>query len=243
MSIFSRFNKKNAIPFTTAVIVAAGRSSRFGGNTNKQIVEIAGQPVVLRTINAFERAETVREIVVVTSEELIPVLSDYIHERAFEKVTQVVRGGDTRQQSAAIGAACCSRRTCFIAIHDGARPFVSPALIDEVNRAAYTYGNAIPGLPPIDTVKLVNADRVVEQTLDRASVICVQTPQTFGLRQYLSALAAARANDLDYTDDSQLMEAAGVAVHIVDGQPDNIKITTPNDLLLAHRIADQLDGI
>ncbi len=244
MSIFSKLKKdKPAPPYTTAIIVAAGRSERFGGQASKQLAEIGGHPVLLRAIMAFEQAETVDEIIVVTSEELIAVLSDYIREYGFEKVTQLVRGGETRQQSVARGLDWCPSHTAVVAVHDGARPFVSPALIDEVNRAAYVYGNAIPGVPPVDTVKLLNAERSVERTLDRHSLVCVQTPQTFAAVQYRAALRAAQQKGRDYTDDSQLLEAAGVPVHVIEGQPDNIKITTRQDLLFAARIAEQLDYV
>ena len=244
MSIFSkRKQQKQAAPYTSAVIVAAGRSERFGGRDNKQLAEVGGHPVLLRAIMAFEQAETVDEIIVVTSEELITVLSEYIREYGFEKVTQLVRGGDTRQQSVARGLECCAAHTAFVAVHDGARPFVSPDLIDEVNRAAYVYGNAIPGVAPVDTVKLLNTERSVERTLDRRSLVCVQTPQTFAAAQYRAALRAAQLKGRDYTDDSQLLEAAGVPVHVIEGQPDNIKITTRQDLLYAARIAEQYDYV
>ncbi|MBR7093142.1 MAG: 2-C-methyl-D-erythritol 4-phosphate cytidylyltransferase [Clostridia bacterium] len=219
-------------PYTTALIVAAGRSARMGAD--KMWMELGGEPVILRTLRAFEQAQTVREIIVVTRPESIAALHAACDR--VSKLTQIVAGGATRQQSVYAGVQAAPVRTAFFSIHDGARPLVTPQQIDEVNRCAYRTGAAALAVPVKDTIKLTDADGIVQTTPDRSRLWQVQTPQVFDAVQYKQALQSALLHGQEYTDDCQLMEQAGRPVQLCPGDYGNIKITTPEDIWMAQAI-------
>lgn len=217
-----------------AVVVAAGQSSRMAG-LDKLEVDLAGRPLLARTLEAIAAARTVERIVVVVRPDRVAVVAaaPWLPDRT----VAVVPGGSRRQESVAAGVAALDRidgeatvADRVVLIHDGARPFVEPALVDTVAHAAAIHGAAIPVVPVADTVKRVRGTRVVE-TVDRADLGIAQTPQ--GVRRGLLA-AAYRHHPPDgawtWTDEATLLEAARIPVHVVPGDPRNRKVTVPADL-------------
>ena len=210
-----------------AVIVAAGNASRMGG-VDKIMADLGGKPVIRRTAESFQDCDAVKEIVVVTRQDLIIPIGDLLHD--LPKLRSVVAGGKTRQESVALGLNALPEKTRLAAIHDGARPLVTWQLIDRVVRAANTYGAAAPAVPVKDTVKVVSGG-LVESTPDRAKLRAVQTPQVFDFDLLRGALKQAEGENL--TDDCAAVEKLGMKVKIVEGAEENIKITTPMDLKIA----------
>ena len=210
-----------------AVIVAAGNASRMGG-VDKIMADRGGQSVIRRTAESFQDCDAVKEIVVVTREDLIIPIGDLLHD--LPKLRAVVAGGKTRQESVSLGLNALSGKTKLAAIHDGARPLVTWQLIDRVVRAANTSGAAAPAVPVQDTIKVVSGG-VVESTPDRAKLQAVQTPQVFDFDLLRGALKQAEGENL--TDDCAAVEKLGMKVKIVQGAEENIKITTPMDLKIA----------
>ena len=159
--------------FVTAVIVAAGSASRM--KKDKIVLPLLGIPYICRTLLAFENAETVKEIIVVTRGDLIPVMDSFATEYGISKYKKAVEGGSCRQESAAKGFFASCDETGFIAVHDGARPLITPEEIDGVNREAFACGGAICATKVKDTVKIADSDGFVEKTLDRSSLVAVST--------------------------------------------------------------------
>ncbi len=219
-----------------AVIVAGGTASRMEG-IDKIMADLGGEAVIRRTVRNFQECDAVAEIVVVTRPDLIVKVAALCEE--FPKVTAVVAGGKTRQESVHNGLNALSDKVKLAAIHDGARPFAGWQLIDRVVRAANSYGAAAPAVPVKDTVKVVNGG-IVKETPDRASLRAVQTPQAFDFDMLRAALAQAAADGAAVTDDCAAVERMGTSVKIVDGDEKNIKITTPLDLKIARVILEEV---
>ncbi len=228
---------RKALPlkYCGAVIVAAGSAHRMGG-IDKVMAELAGEPVIVRTVRAFQECAAISEIIIVTRPDLIvPVMGLCAK---FDKVKAVVAGGETRQESVKLGMNALSCKVELVAIQDGARPLVSDAVIDRTVRAANTYGAAAPALPVKDTVKMVRGG-VVEQTPDRAALQAVQTPQVFDFDLIRGALKQAEKDNLTLTDDCSAVEHMGMSVKIVRGEERNIKVTTPLDLKIAALLLEE----
>ena len=218
-----------------AVIVAAGSASRMKG-IDKILTPLAGEPVLSRTLAAFQECDAVAEIVIVTRTDLILAVTDL--SKAFPKVRAVVAGGKTRQASVAAGLGALSQDCGLAAIQDGARPLVTWQLIDRTVRAANTYGAAAPAVPVKDTIKTVRGG-LVESTPERATLYAVQTPQVFDTDLLKAALHKAKAEGTAVTDDCSAVENMGMKVKIVEGEERNIKITTPLDLKIAEAILEE----
>lgn len=223
-------------PFVTAVIVAAGKGERMQLEKNKQLINLCGIPVIARTLSAFEECHTVDEVVIVTNSENIVIIADIIKEFGFSKVKRVVRGGVTRQLSALEGLKCISEKSEFIAIHDGARPLISPYCIDKIVLAAFEKKAASAAVKVKDTIKIADDDGMIIATPKRASMWAVQTPQVFSVILYKDAFNKAIAENKDYTDDCQLVESFGFQIQLVESEYTNIKITTRDDVLFAESI-------
>ena len=217
--------------FVSAVIVSAGNSTRMGG-INKQFLEIKGMPVVAHTISVFEKSECIDEIVIVTRESDIEDIKSLVNQYGFKKVTKVVKGGETRQLSVYNGVVATNDNADIIAIHDGARPLVSDRVIAETVKSASEFGAAATGVKVKDTVKVVDDDDNIIDTPDRTYMRFIQTPQVFNKKMYLDAVISVK-NSKDFTDDCKLLEAYGKTVKFIDGDYENIKITTPEDVELA----------
>lgn len=222
---------RKALPlqYCGAVIVAAGTASRMGG-IDKVMAELAGVPMIVRSVQAFQNCDAVKEIVVVTREDLIVPVMHLC--RDMDKVKAVVKGGDSRQESVQLGMNALSAGVKLVAVHDGARPLVSQAVIDRTIRAARTYGAAAPGIPVKDTIKLVQGG-VVKETPDRKTLQAVQTPQVFDFDLLRGALKKASDTGAAVTDDCSAVEQMGMSVKIVEGEERNLKVTTPMDLKIA----------
>lgn len=218
-----------------AVIVAAGNASRMGG-VDKIMADLLGEPVIARTVRTFENCEAIREIVVVTREDLVEQVQQAC--AAFGKVKAVVPGGSDRPASVTAGLAALSSGMKLAAIHDGARPMVTVEVIDRTVRAANTYGAAAPAIPVKDTVKVVQGG-LVASTPDRSTLQAVQTPQVFDADLLRGALQKAAADGVTITDDCSAVEHMGMSVKIVAGDERNMKITTPLDLRLAQLLMEE----
>jgi 2-C-methyl-D-erythritol 4-phosphate cytidylyltransferase len=220
-----------------AVVVAAGSSARMEG-TDKIMAELDGTPVICRTLAALEQCPLLHEIVVVTREELIVPVGQLCQDYGFRKVTKVVVGGSTRPESVVRGMDELSRDAALIAIHDGARPFVSQALLEEVISAAARCNAAAPAVPVKDTIKQADRGRVTG-TPDRNTLFAVQTPQVFEASLIRAALHQALEEGAALTDDCSAVERLGMTVCLTAGSDRNIKLTTPTDLLLGEALARQ----
>ncbi|MBO5333418.1 MAG: 2-C-methyl-D-erythritol 4-phosphate cytidylyltransferase [Clostridia bacterium] len=217
--------------FVSAVIVSAGNSTRMGG-INKQFLEIRGIPVLVHTLSVFDKADCIDEIVVVTRESDIEDVKSLIALYDLKKVSKIVKGGETRQISVLNGVVSTSDNSKFVAIHDGARPLVTESVINNTLEQAIIFGAAATGVKVKDTVKQVNDDSDIVATPDRTYLRFIQTPQIFDKSLYLDAVKTVE-NSKDFTDDCMLIEAYGKKVKFVDGDYENIKITTPEDVELA----------
>ena len=222
-------------PRCTALVAAAGSSSRMGGE-NKLLLPLDGVPVLARTLQALERAQRVDEIVIATRESDIVEISQLCRTYGVTKAVKVVRGGESRAHSVLLAALEADPKTELLAVQDGARPLVRPELIDSVIETAARCGAAAPAVPVKDTVKAVRADGAVEQTLDRSTLRAVQTPQVFTASLLKAALQSAIDKDLPITDDCSAVELLGKVVYLTEGDEENLKITTPVDLILAEAI-------
>lgn len=217
------------LKYCGAVIVAAGSASRMGG-IDKIMAPLKGEPVIRRTVRAFQECDAIREIVIVTRQELLVPVMDLCH--SFDKVRAVVVGGKDRPESVAMGLRALSSKVKLAAIQDGARPLVSWQVIDRTVRAANSYGAAAPAVPVKDTIKVVRGGIVVA-TPDRKQLRAVQTPQVFDIDLLTAALQKASADGVQITDDCSAVENLGMSVKIVEGDERNIKITTPLDMQIA----------
>lgn len=227
-------------PFVSAVIPAAGSSSRMKG-VNKLKAVVGGMPVLARTLLAFQHSDVIDEIVVAAPEQDVADFAAMGKTYGITKLTAVVPGGRTRQQSVAAGVKACDPRAAAFAIHDGARPFVTDAVIAGAVADALRYGAAAAAVPVKDTVKISDGG-VIAGTPDRSTLFACQTPQVFLKGPYLAALARAVQAGEDFTDDCQLLEAAGAQVRLSEGDYRNIKITTEEDLLTAAAFAGEGAG-
>ena len=215
----------------SAVIVSAGNSTRMGG-INKQFLELDGLPLIVNTITMFQRCNMIDEIIIVTRESEIDAVAKLVEKYDFYKVNNIVAGGETRQLSVYEGVTSTSNITDLVVIHDGARPLVTVKVIEETIKAAAEFGAAATGVKVKDTVKVVDDNDNIIDTPDRTYMRFIQTPQVFDKKLYLDAVNTVE-NSKDFTDDCKLLEAYGKTVKFVDGDYENIKITTPEDVELA----------
>ncbi|WP_300295068.1 2-C-methyl-D-erythritol 4-phosphate cytidylyltransferase [uncultured Intestinimonas sp.] len=241
MPIFDRLRrKKKQQPFCTAVVPAAGRSTRMQGE-DKMLLLLDGEPVLLRTLRALQECALIQEIVVVTREDLILPVSQLCRDWVLDKVTRVVVGGESRTESVLKGIQAVDQRAELIAIHDGARPFPSQQLLEEVIRAAGEQGAAAPAVPLVDTIKRAE-DGMVAGTVDREGLFAVQTPQVFEAALIRAALQKALEEGKSYTDDCGAVEALGMRIRLTRGERTNLKITTPEDMALGMGILIEREG-
>jgi 2-C-methyl-D-erythritol 4-phosphate cytidylyltransferase len=214
---------------TSAVVLVAGKSTRTGSKTSKQLTEIDGVPVAVRTLLKFQESEVIDEIIVVAAKEEIPLYSDFIANYGLTKVKKVIEGGESRAESAKKGFYATDRKSKYVAIHDGARCAVTSKQIENVVREAYSSGAAIAATRSTDTVKKADKDGFIAKTLERRTIWRAQTPQVFLRKMYEVALAKAGDKYIYATDDAMLVEASGFKVKLVECGDSNIKITFPED--------------
>ncbi len=223
------------LKYCGCVIVAAGSASRMGG-IDKVMAQLGEEPMIVRTVRAFETSDVIREIVVVTRPELIGSITKLC--TAFTKVKAVVAGGADRSESVQKGLDALSSKVRLAAVHDGARPLITQAVIDRTVRAAHSYGAAAPGIPVKDTIKTVQGG-IVKDTPDRSCLRAIQTPQVFDIQLLKGALKKAQTEKAAITDDCSAVERLGMSVRIVEGDERNLKITTPIDLKLAEALLEE----
>lgn len=231
----NRARKVLPTQYCGAVIVAAGSASRMGG-IDKVMAPLGGEPMILRTVRSFEDCEAVKEIVIVTREDLMGPIAELCS--GFTKIRSVVQGGSSRQESVKLGLLAFSKEVRLAAVHDGARPLVSGELIDKVIRAAHSYGAAAPAIPVKDTIKVFEGG-FIAATPDRSTLRAVQTPQVIDRDLLLGALEKAEQEGIALTDDCSAVEHIGMRVRLVEGEERNLKVTTPLDLKIAELLLEE----
>ena len=222
--------------FCSAIIVAAGSGTRMGGTRTKQMTELCGKPVIVHTLLAFESCDAVKEIIVVAREDETQEYTSFAKQYGLSKLRHVVPGGETRQQSVLLGTKVLSYRSEYLAIHDGARCLITPREITDVLRQACIYGAAAAAEMMTDTVKRCDDRGFITETIDRETLMRAQTPQCFKTSLYLASAYTAERDGFAATDDCSVAEHAGFAVRTVDCGKTNLKITTPEDLVIARAL-------
>jgi len=220
-----------------AVVVSAGKGHRFMEGKKKQFHLLEGKPILVHTLEKFEACPLIRSILlVVGQEDMDYCLREVIEQHKFKKVSQIVPGGRRRQESVKNGIDALPKDADIVAIHDGVRPFITRAMIEDSIHSAVRNGAVVLAMPVKETIKVSNPDGTVLKTLDRESLWQMQTPQTFQVNIIKEAYYRATEEGFIGTDDASLVERIGVKVHILPGSFTNIKITTLEDLLLANLI-------
>ena len=233
--------------FATAVVLAAGRGSRLRSRVSKPLLKINSQAIVIYSLLTLDACADIKEIVVVVNQENSSAITREIQKRRLKKVRKIVEGGRRRQDSLGKALKAVDESSDFVLIHDAARPFIDKKIISDSLKAAKKTGAAVAAVPIKGTIKKIESRKskteglLVQKTLDRGNLWEVQTPQVF--KKYLIQEAYERFGDQDVTDDASLIEKLGRPVRIVRGSYFNIKITTPEDLVLAEAIARQKNGL
>ncbi|WP_338824378.1 2-C-methyl-D-erythritol 4-phosphate cytidylyltransferase [Neomoorella humiferrea] len=224
------------MPFLSFIIAAAGQGRRMGAGGNKVYMPLGDKPVLAYSLAVVEASPLVDEVIIVTRGEDIRLCREIVAAGPFRKVKEIVAGGEERQDSVAAGLKAVAPPAEWVAVHDGARPFLSLALLARVVDAAGKTGAAVAALPVKETIKRGNEEGIVTATLVREGLWSVQTPQVFRREWLVDAYSKAKENGWTATDDASLVEKAGYPVRLVYGEEINIKITTPGDMILARAI-------
>lgn len=222
---------------TVAIIPAGGTGRRMGGEIPKQYLLLAGTPILVHTLGAFQSSPLIDEMILAVPEgDIAEVRQGVVESYGFSRVRCVLAGGRERQDSVKKALAHLGGEDGVVVIHDGVRPFVTADLIERAVAAAKKFGAASVGLPVRDTVKEVDAAGRVSRTVPREGLWLTQTPQAFRKEVILRAYEQALADGFYGTDDASLVERTGTPVHMIPGDPENIKVTTPEDLLQGEKI-------
>ena len=222
--------------FNSAVILAAGSGTRMNDDRAKQFIEIRGLPVLVRSAMAFEQSPEIHEIVVVTRAADIEGCTKILRDHGITKLTRVIAGGSTRQESAKLGFDAVNPACDYVAIHDAARCLVTPDNIEAVMETAYVSGSGAGASRVVDTIMKTNGANTITETIDRENTWLVQTPQVFMADMYRAAAYMAVKDHVVATDDCMLCERLGFEVKLVEAGRENIKLTGPDDLMLAEAI-------
>ena len=218
-----------------AIIVSAGKGHRFMQGKKKQFYLLDDKPILTHTLDKFESCPLIRSILlVVGQEDMDYCIKEIIEKYQYRKISQIVPGGKRRQESVKNGINALAKDVEIIVIHDGVRPFVTKQMIEESIRSAIRFKAVVMAMPVKETIKMVQRNGTVLKTLDRESLWQIQTPQTFQVNVIKEAYYRAIEDGFIGTDDASLVERLGVKVHILPGSYTNIKITTPEDLILAN---------
>lgn len=215
----------------SAIIVAAGRSTRMGAN--KMMIEIGSMSVFERTLRAFEESKKVDEVIVVSSDENWEYYKKIVREKLISKVTAIVRGGNSRGESVKNGLKACNNNSKIVLVHDGARPLIKPSTIDEVVDGVEEEDVAAVGIKLSDSVKVIDSEGYAVSSIDREKIIRIQTPQGFKKEIILKAYEKAEEEGYEGTDDCSLTEIMGYRTKIIYPSYVNIKLTSPEDVTLA----------
>lgn len=219
----------------TAIVLAAGKGTRMNSKIQKQFLEVEGKPVIYYSLKCFQESPLIRDIILVTGEESLSYCKEEIVKRfGFSKVKKVTAGGKERYDSVYAGLCACDN-TDYVLIHDGARPFVTEEILERTCLSVKETGACVVGMPAKDTIKISDRNKMVESTPAREKVWLVQTPQAFRYSLIKEAYESIRCKDMSgITDDAMIVEQeSGVKVALVHGSYENLKITTPEDLIIA----------
>ena len=220
--------------YSSVVIVAAGSGKRMGTDIKKQYLMLKGKEILAHTIEKFQICPGIDEIIIVTGQDEIEYCKKEICERyKFGKVKAIVEGGKERQDSVYNGLKQVSNHAEVVLIHDGARPLIKAEQIEDSIETAMGEGACVLGVPVKDTIKICDNNQQVTSTPSRDTLWVVQTPQSFRYEWIMKAYKEGAKNRLVATDDSMMVEAIGYPVKVIKGSYDNIKITTPEDLVIA----------
>lgn len=219
------------------VIAAAGTGSRMKSKINKQYMLLKERPILTYSLDIFEQYQAVDEIIIVAHpRETEYCEKEIVKKFGYHKVKKVIPGGEQRQDSVWAGLLELGEDTDYVAVHDGARPLLTSNLLSELLKTAQEWGAAIPGIYARDTLKMVDRDGFVGNTLDRSSTVFIQTPQVFRYSELYQAYEMALEEDFKSTDDAALFEKYIGRVKVVPGNYNNLKITTPEDLIIAQSL-------
>lgn len=230
---------------STAIVLAAGQGKRMNSKVQKQFLLIKGKPVLYYSLSCFQNSREIEEIIVVTGKESINFCKQEIIEAyGFSKVKAVIPGGKERYDSVYAGLCACEDSD-YVFIHDGARPFLSNDMIRRGKEAVLDYGACVIGMPSKDTIKIADENGMVESTPSRNKVWNIQTPQIFSYTAIREAYEKARQQNMaDITDDAMVIERFGnMKIKLVEGSYENIKITTPEDIVVAEKILEKIQKI
>ena len=230
------FSKKEEKTQTrcSLILVAAGTASRMKG-VDKVFFELGDMPLFIHSLIPFQDSDLIEEIVIITRQDILAQVGHLCKVYGINKVTRVVCGGDSRTESVLKGLDEVNSKVDLVAIHDAARPFVTREVLEEAIQRASVTGAAAPGIPVKDTVKLASHG-IVKETLPREQLFAIQTPQVFEINLIKGAIRKAISDEAQLTDDCSAVERIGFHVVITEGNEKNMKLTTPNDLLLAQAI-------
>lgn len=221
----------------SAIILAGGKGKRMGAPVSKQFIEIKGKPIIYYTIKKFSENKKIDNIVVVLSKDEVGYFKENILEKYNLKVDNIVIGGTERQDSVYNGLKSLEdTNTDIVLIHDGARPFISDRIIDDGIKFAQVYGACAPGVMPKDTIKIKNESNFSVSTPERGSLVAIQNPQVFKFNEILECHEKIKINNIVVTDDTMVAEKFGYSVYLYDGEYTNIKVTTPEDLILGEKL-------
>lgn len=229
---------------TTAIILAAGSGSRMKSNIKKQYMEVSGRPLLLYAIDAFEKSFIDEIIIVLPADDIDYVREKIIAPQKYTKIKDIVSGGSTRYHSVRLGIEAASTDTEAVFVHDGARPFIDEPMLERARQAVINYGACVVGMPVKDTIKIADEDGFAKVTPDRDKTWLIQTPQVFLYPEILDLYEELARKEkellnknINITDDAMVMETLGNRkVKLVEGSYDNIKVTTPDDIILAESI-------
>ena len=223
--------------WVAVVVPAGGSGTRMGNEIPKQFLQLGGVPLLIHALRVFESSKTIAEIVVVVPQDAITYCQqELVPQYALSKVSTVTAGGARRQDSVWNGLQAVDKRTKIVVVHDAVRPFVTGTMIEDVVDGARNHGAAIVAIPLHDTVKRAAPDGMIDATLDRQRLWSAQTPQAFDVESLREAHRSSQESGAEATDDAFLVERIGRRVAIVNGSPDNIKVTRPEDLVRGEAI-------
>ena len=221
----------------SAIILAGGKGKRMGSAISKQFIDIKGKPIIYYTLKKFSENKKIDNRIVVLPEDEVKYFKENILKKYELRINKIVIGGKERQDSVYNALKSLKNSsTDIVLIHDGARPFISERIINEGIKFAEIYGAAAPGVMPKDTIKVKNEKNFSVDTPNRANLVSIQTPQVFKFDEILECHEKIRYNGEKVTDDTMVVEKYGYSVYLYDGEYTNIKVTTPEDLILAERL-------
>lgn len=226
----------------SAIVLAGGRGKRMNYHKSKQFIEIKGKPVLVYTLEKFIYNKSIDEVILVLPEDEVDYCKKEVLQKYSLKVDRIVIGGKERQDSV-FNALEAMEKANIVLIHDGARPFISEKIIEEGIKYANIYGAAAPGVTPKDTIKIKNEDNISVDTPDRNTLVAVQTPQCFKYDEIYQCHRKIKEENAIVTDDTSVVERYGHKVYLYEGDYTNIKITTPEDLILAERLIQVIDRL